>query len=275
MDIGKKRREWDEEAHQMPLIDGVEVESIDADGVPCEWVWVAGADRAKVLFFVHGGGFTSGSCVTHRDLASRLSLASGLSALLPGYRLAPEHPFPAGLEDVVAVYRWLLASGFDSTYIAFGGDSAGGNLALAALLSLRDTDAPMPAALALLSPWLDLTFTGESMISRESVDIGITKVDLLRSRAHYIGSDDGADRLMSPLFADLSGLPPMLIHAGDNEILLSDSERLVEKAHDAGVDATLKVWPGMRHVFHGDAATVTEAQQAIDEIGVFLAAKVG
>lgn len=275
MDLEKERREWEDEARGTPLIEGVSIKSMDAGGLHCEWVRAAGADRAKVLLFVHGGGFTAGSCVTHRDLASRLSAASGLSALVPDYRIAPEHPFPQGLEDVISAYRWLLASGVGTKQLAVAGDSAGGNLALAALISLRDSGEPMPAAVALLSPWVDLTLTGESMISRESVDIGVTKVGLMRSRALYIGSQDEADRLVSPLFADLSGLPPMLIHVGDAEILLSDSERLAEKAHDAGVDAILKVWPNMRHVFQGDAATVPEAQQAIDEIGAFLAAKVG
>lgn len=231
----------------------------------------SGADRSRVLLYAHGGGFTAGSYVTHRDLASRLSVASGLSVLMANYRLAPENPFPAGLEDVIYIYRCLIANGYKPEQIAVGGDSAGGNLALGALISLRDNDTPLPAALVLLSPWVDLTLTGESIISREARDKTTTKVELLRARGYYIRSHDGSDRLVSPLFADLTGLPPMLIHAGSDELLLSDSERLAEKAQAAGVDATLKVWPDLGHVFHADAASVPLAQQAINEVGEWIA----
>jgi monoterpene epsilon-lactone hydrolase len=273
MDLERERREWDAEAGLTPLLEGVEVEGVKAGAVHCEWVRGVEADRAKVLLFAHGGGFTSGSCVTHRDLAARISVASKVSVLLVDYRLAPEHPFPAGLEDIIYIYRCLIASGYSAENVAIGGDSAGANLALSTLISLRENATPLPAAVVLLSPWVDLTLTAESIMSREKRDKATTKVELLRARGYYIGSRDGSNRLMSPLFADLCGLPPMLIHAGDDELLLSDSERLVEKAHEAGVDAELKVWPGMGHVFHGDAATVPRAQQAIDEIGAFLAEK--
>lgn len=274
MDLEKERREWEAEALRTPLIEGTTVESAGAEGVHCEWVRAAGAARDKVLLLVHGGGFNAGSCITHRDMAARLSLASGVSVLVADYRLAPEHPFPEGLYDILAVYRWLVNSGYEPKKIAVGGDSAGGNLALAALISLRDSGDLLPAALVLMSAWLDLTLTGESIMSREGADELVTKVDLLRARGYYIGSDVGADRLMSPLFADLRGLPRILIHVGDTELLLSDSERLAEKAQSAGVDASLKVWPGRGHVFHALASTMPDAQQALDEIGVFVREKV-
>lgn len=272
MDIEKERREWEETARQVPLPANVAIEPREIDGVNCELVSCQGADTGKVLLFAHGGGFTTGSCITHRELAARISLASSIPVLLVDYHLAPEHPFPAGVEDVVRVYRSLLKQGVASQCIVFGGDSSGGNLALAAAVLIKRSGDPLPAGLVLLSPWLDLGLTGGSMKSRAEADKTVTREGLIQAARYYLGGSkvDPTDPLASPVFADLHGLPAILVHVGDDEVLLSDSERLGERATQAGVDAGVVVWPGMGHVFPAEAS-LQEAQQAIGQIAEFLA----
>ncbi|HEU4328239.1 MAG TPA: alpha/beta hydrolase [Roseiflexaceae bacterium] len=270
--LEQARREWEEAAARAPLPPGVAAEALEIAGVPAEWIGTAGQTGGPVLLYLHGGGFTSGSCVTHRPLAAHLSQAA-MRVLLLDYRLAPEHPLPAGLEDAVAAYRWLLAGGVAPKRIALGGDSAGAALALGALLRLRDAGLPVPGAAVLLSPWLDLTLSGESIHTRAALDPLTTRAGLARAAELYLGGADPADPLASPLFGDLRGLPPLLIQSADHEVLLSDGVRLAERARRAGVDATLEVWDELWHVWHAWADELPEAREAIARAGAFLRAR--
>ena len=253
--------------------DGVTCTPVDAGGVSAEWSVAAGVDEAKVVLYVHGGGYVMGSAGSHRDMTGRLSKAAGARVLSLNYRLAPEHPFPAPVDDAVTAYRWLLAQGISPDNIAVAGDSAGGGLAIATLLSLRDAGEPLPAAGIGISPWVDMEGTGESMTTRAAVDPVVQKEGLLGMAKLYLGDADPKSPLAAPLHADLGGLPPLLLQVGDAETLLDDSTRLAEKARAAGVDVTLKVWDEMPHVWHLFAPILPEGRQAIDEIGSFFQAR--
>ena len=245
-------------------------ESVEAGGVPGEWIAAPNATGGHVLYYLHGGGYTIGSVNTHRALIARLSAAAGIRALAIDYRLAPEHPFPAAVEDAVAAYRWLLDHGTDPAGIVIAGDSAGGGLTVATLVALRDADLPLPAAAVCLSPWVDLEGIGESATTRAAADPMIDGASLGEGAQQYLAGADPRTPLAAPLYADLSGLPPMLIQVGDAEVLLDDSTRLAERAKAAGVDVTLEVWEHMVHVWQYFAAILPEGQQAIDRIGAFV-----
>lgn len=229
----------------------------------------------RVLLYLHGGGYCYGSCNTRRDLAARLSRNGGVRVLLPEFRLAPEHCFPAAVDDVVRVYRWLISSGFAADRIVVGGDSSGGGLAVALLVSLRDAGDPLPAAGVLLSPWTDLEASGESMVTRAEFDPLIDPEALRTLALLYAGDADVRHPLISPIYADLHELPPLLVHVGRDECLLDDSVRLVRRAQAAGVDVSFKIWEDMWHTFQVFAGSVPEAFSAVTEIGAYVAAKVG
>lgn len=268
--INAQRRQWEASVAAAELPPGTVIEAVSLAGVPCEWITRSEAKADRALVFLHGGGFTTGSCRTHRELAAQLCGTTLWPILLVDYRLAPEHPFPAGLEDAVAVYRGLLAQGLRADRLIIGGDSAGGELALSMLLMLRDRSEPLPAAIVLLSPWLDLSLSGPTMESRAASDPLVSRSALLACARDYIGARDPRDPLISPLFAELQGLPPLLIQVGDHEVLLSDATRLAEKAQAAGVPVTLEVWPGLWHVWQGWAATLPEGQAALKQIGEYV-----
>lgn len=257
-------------ATMFPTPDDVVREPVDAGGIPAEWVSAPGADPNSVVYYLHGGGYTIGSITSHREMVSRISRASGARALLIDYRLAPEHPFPAGLEDALTAYRWLLAQGVDPARITIGGDSAGGGLTLATLLTLRDAGDPLPGAAVLISPFTDVEGTGESARTRAEADPMIKLEALQAVRDAYIPGGDPKDPLVSPYLADLTGLPPMLVLVGDAEVLLDDSTRLAKKAKADGVDVTLEVWDEMIHAWPFFAAVLPEGQQAIDRLGAFI-----
>jgi monoterpene epsilon-lactone hydrolase len=267
-----QRREWEESALQMTLPPGTGIETLDADGIACERVTYGDVEAGKVMLYLHGGGFNAGSPRTHRDLAARLSQAAGIPVLLVDYRLAPEHPFPMGVDDVVRVYRWLLKTGFLARDVAIGGDSAGGSLAMSALLALREAGDPPPAAAVLMSPMADMTLTGESLRSRAALDPRTTETGLRAAVDYYLGDSDPHNPLASPVYADFHGLPPLLIHVGDHEVLLSDSTRLAERAKAAGVEVQLAVWPEMWHVFQA-WADLPEARESLTQIGAWLREK--
>ncbi|MFA7059572.1 MAG: alpha/beta hydrolase [Pedobacter sp.] len=250
------------------------LQPVSAGGVEAEWVHPREAPKERVLVYLHGGAYVMGSCNTHRPLAAYIARACGVRALLLNYRLAPEHPFPAAVDDTVAAYRWLLYNCFKARDIVFAGDSAGGGLALAALISLRDAGDPLPAATVCITPWTDLAGTGESLKSRAKSDPRVT-LDSLSLGSHYIGGNDPRLPLISPLYADLRGLPPLLIQAGNDDMLLSDATRLADRAKAAGVDVTLEIWDKMWHVFHLHAPRLPEAMQAINAIGVFVKERIG
>jgi monoterpene epsilon-lactone hydrolase len=249
---------------------GTTVEPVDAGGVGAEWVVAAGADSDRVLLYLHGGAYQIGSPATHRSMVARLSGAAGARVLSIDYRLAPEHPFPAAVDDAVAAYRWLLAEGTDPAVIAIGGDSAGGGLALATLVALRNAGEPMPAAAVVLSPWTDLALTGASMQTRAAVDVLIKPAGMAETAEAYLAGQDPRHPYASPLYADLHGLPPVLVHVGDAEVILDDSTRFAARARDHRVDVTLEVWDEMPHVWHAFAGLLPEADQAIERIGSWL-----
>ncbi len=239
--------------------------------IRAEWVSASGADPHKVTLYLHGGGYTCGSINSHRGFAAVLSKASGTTVLLIDYRKAPEHPFPAALDDSVTAYRWLLRQGFKPKNLAIAGDSAGGGLTLATLVALRDAGDPLPAAGVLLSAWTDLAATGDSYTSRAKYDPLLTTFGTLEQVKLYLGEQDPRKvPLASPLYAELHKLPPLLIHVGQDEIVLDDSTQVTEKIKATGGEVILKVWEGMWHVFQMQYAIVPEAQLAVSEIGRFL-----
>ena len=248
---------------------GVACTPVEAGGVSAEWSVADGADQDKVILYVHGGGYVMGSAGSHRDMTGRLSQAAGARVLSLNYRLAPEHPFPAPVDDSVAAYRWLLGQGIQASNIAIAGDSAGGGLALAALIAIRDAGEPVPAAGIGISPWVDMEGTGESMTTRAAVDPVVQKEGLLGMAKIYLGGADPKNPLAAPLHANLAGLPPLLIQVGDSETLLDDATRITERAQKADVDVTLKIWDEMPHVWHLFAPILPEGRQAIEEIGAF------
>ena len=254
---------------EAPAPAGVTCTPVEAGGVSAEWSVADGADQDKVILYVHGGGYVMGSAGSHRDMTGRLSQASGARVLSLNYRLAPEHPFPAPVDDSVAAYRWLLGQGIRASNIAIAGDSAGGGLALAALIAIRDAGEPVPAAGIGISPWVDMEGTGESMTTRAAVDPVVQKEGLLGMAKLYLGDADPKNPLAAPLHANLAGLPPLLIQVGDSETLLDDATRITERARKADVDVTLKIWDEMPHVWHLFAPILPEGRQAIEEIGAF------
>ena len=243
---------------------------LSADEVPAEWVTAAGAAHDAALLYLHGGAYVSGSTATHRELAARISLAANCKVLVIDYRLAPESPFPAAVDDAASAYRWMLTQGFDPSRLAIAGDSAGGGLTVATLVSLRDSGVPLPACAACISPWVDLEATGESMDSKASVDPMITRQSLLDNAALYLDGARPHSPLAAPLYADLYDLPPLLIQVGTWETLLDDSTRLAERARAAGVQVELEEWEEMIHIWPIFAPILAEGQQAIDRIGEFV-----
>jgi epsilon-lactone hydrolase len=254
----------------MPLPDDVQYEPTSAGGVPAEWTRAPGVSRERVVLYLHGGGYVIGSIATHRLMCAGISRASGATVLSLEYRLGPEHKFPAAVDDATAAYRWLLAEGYKPRQLAIAGDSAGGGLTMATLLALRDADVPLPAAGVCLSPWVDLTGSGESMTTKAAVDPMVQKAGLLKSAGDYLGKQDPKAPLASPVFANLRGLPPLLLQVGTAETLLDDSTRLAANAKRDGVDVTLEVWDDMVHVFQAFAFMLPEGQQAIEGIGAYL-----
>jgi len=252
---------------------GTKVKEVQMSGVKGELVRSSRVSNRseKIILYLHGGGFFSGSPATHRELAARISKASGLSVLVPDYRLAPEHKYPAANEDCLKVYRWLLRNGYSPRHIVIGGDSAGGCLTLMTLLSVRDAGEPMPAAAFLLSPLTDaVQFDGESMKTRANMDPWFQPEALAKHIEHYIGDIEPVPAILSPARQNLAGLPPMLIQVGEEEILLSDSKRLAKRAREAGVVVTLEVWDHMWHVFQAFGVIMPESRLATNHIGTFI-----
>jgi epsilon-lactone hydrolase len=256
-----------------PMPDDVLVTDVTASGVPAHWLAAPGADTGRVLLFLHGGGFELGSLRSDGELAARLGRASGMRVLFPEYRLAPEHPFPAAIDDALAAWRWLRTDQkLSAGSIAVAGDSAGGGLAVALLVAIRDAGEALPAAAVLMSPTVDLTSSGASMTERADQDPISTPAMLRQFASDYLAGADPKTPLASPLFAALAGLPPLLVLVGTADLLLSDSERLTAAAVEAGVDVTLQIREGLPHVYPIMLGT-PEAAEATDQIGTFLRAR--
>jgi epsilon-lactone hydrolase len=257
-----------------PIPDDVLVTEVDAGGVPAHWLAAPGSDAGRVLLFLHGGGFEFGSLRSDGELAARLGRAGAMRVLFPEYRLAPEHHFPAAIDDVLAAWRWLRTDqGLSAPSMAVAGASAGGGLAVALLVAARDAGEALPAAAALMSPTVDLTSSGDSMTERADQDPISTPALLRQFAADYLAGADPKTPLASPLFASLAGLPPLLIQEGTADVLLSDSERLAKAAAGAGVDVTLQIGEGLPHVYQLLFGT-PEAAEATEQIGKFLRARV-
>jgi len=248
----------------------VQVEAVEANGVPAEWVVAAGTEAERVILYLHGGGYVIGSPATHRGLAERLSRAAAARVLVIDYRLAPEHPFPAAVEDATAAYGWLLESGIKADEIAVAGDSAGGGLTVSTLVALRDAGQPVPAAGVCESPWVDMEGIGKSMTARAGLDPMVQKDGLIGMANLYLNGADPRTPLAAPLYADLQGLPPLLIQVGTSETLFDDATRLAERGKAAGVEVALEPWDDMIHVWQLFASVLPEGQKAIDRIGEFV-----
>jgi acetyl esterase/lipase len=273
VNVDKMRAMQDKVGGKFP--DGVVGTPVDVNGIPAEWIDPPGGTKDAAVLYLHGGGYVAGSIDSHRNLTGHLAQAMGCRVLALHYRLAPENPHPAPVEDSVTAYRWMLDGGLSADRIVVAGDSAGGGLTLATLVSLRDQGLPNPAAAVAISPWVDMEFLGESMKTRADADPMITKAQISQIGELFLAGGDPRDPLAAPLHADLTGLPPILIHVGDAEVLLDDSTRFAAKAEAAGVDVTLEVWPEMVHVWHASAGYVPESDQAIARIAEFSRPKIG
>lgn len=254
---------------QMP--EEIAREPVDVGGVPGTWFSPVDADPDRVILYYHGGGYVTGSVDGYRVFLGQLAQVCGIRVLGIDYRLAPEHPYPAAVEDAATAYRWLLANGFAPEHVAIAGDSAGGGLTLATLLMLRDAGDPLPAVAVVISPWTDLAGTGSTLTTLADAD-PILKWEggLEVMAAQYAGEHDPHEPLISPLYADIHNLPPLLILVGTEEILLSDSTRLAWRARRAGVDVTLEVWEGMVHVWPLFGSALPESMQAFDRMAAFI-----
>ena len=251
------------------------IEAVTVDGVPCERMTPPNAVGNRTVLYLHGGGYVIGSPTDYRDMVPRIVRAAGARALAVDYRLAPEHPHPAAVDDAVKAYRGLLDQGVRPEDIVVAGDSAGGGLTVATLVAARDAALPLPAAGVCISPWVDLEGSGESMIANAGRD-PLVKKDLVVGMAQaYLGDRDRRTPLAAPLYADLQGLPPLLIQVGTSEALLDDARRLAARAKAAGVDVTIEEWPDMIHVWHVFGSFLPEARQASDRIGEFVTERTG
>ncbi len=268
LSVDEQRAVMEASADMFPLAPDVVVSEIDAGGVPADWVTVDVSEGDRVVLYFHGGAYVMGSRNTHRGLAARIARAARARVLLPDYRLAPEHPFPAAVEDATTCWRWLIAEGHAPHQMVIAGDSAGGGLTLATLLALNATGEPLPACAVGLSAWTDLEGQGPTA-EPGAVDDPMLTPEGLRSSGMQYAAANLRNPLAAPLHGDLEGLPPLLLQVGTRDILLSDSTRFAEKAQAAGVDVTLEIEEGLIHVWHM-FPDVPEAQRAIERIGAFI-----
>jgi monoterpene epsilon-lactone hydrolase len=266
--LEEQRTALEKFASRMPMPRMVQIEPRKIGDMHGEWLHTREGEKGGTILYLHGGAYKMGSCITSRALAGRIALAAGMDALLIDYRLAPEDPFPAALEDAKLAYNWLLEKEISADKITLVGESCGGGLALSTMLALREANRPLPSAAVCMSPWVDLANSGESYQSRLKLDPwGLGKEDYDRSTRMYAGEHYPCDPLISPIYGDLHGLPPMLVQVGDHEVLRSDSIQLAEKAERAGVEVRLEVWDGMWHVFQATGEWMPESKRAIKEIG--------
>lgn len=274
-DVAEQRPLLEQLMTSHPLPADVTTSSSAPGGVPAVEITVPGARSNGVILYFHGGGYAMGSAQAAAGLAAGLAREAGVPTVSVDYRLAPEHAYPSALEDALAVYRGLLDEGFAPGHVAFVGESAGGGLTAAALVAIRDAGLPMPAAAVLMSPWVDLTLSGASIAGKAAADPVLTAAGLRRRAADYTAGSDPRIPGISPVFADLTGLPPLLVQVGTHEILLDDAVRLVAAAADANVSVTLEVTAGVPHVFQGFAAVLDEGVQALASGGAFIRSRLG
>jgi monoterpene epsilon-lactone hydrolase len=271
--VAERRRTYEGAADAFALPRGWSWVQVSVGGVAAERISPPNGTAEAVLLFLHGGGYQLGSPRSHRHLAAALAESASAVAIVPDYRLAPEHHFPAALDDVLAVWRGLLEVGHNPQRIVIAGDSAGGGLVLSLMVAARAAALPLPAAAFLISPWLDLTCDAESYVSRGVADPVLDRDHLQSMAKAYVGFADATDPRVSPLRADLSRLPPMLVHVGDCEVLLDDSRRLATLMDASGGIVRLEVWPEMIHVWHWYLTLLPEAREAIDQAGAWIRAR--
>ncbi len=268
LSVEEQRAAMEASADMFPVASDIRVQEVDADGVPADWIRVGDRETNRIVLYLHGGAYVMGSRNTHRGLASRIARAADAQVLLPDYRLAPEHPFPAAVEDATRCWQWLLAEGHAPEHMTIAGDSAGGGLALATLLALKTTGAPLPACAVGMSPWTDLEGTGPTA-APGAVDDPMLTPDGLRTSGSQYAAGNLENPLAAPLHGDPADLPPLLLQVGTREILLSDSTRFADKARAAGVDVTLEIEEGLIHVWQM-FPHVPEAESAIARVGAFI-----
>ena len=254
----------------LPLDDDIETQRVGANGVPAEWISAPESEDRRVILYLHGGGYLFGSARTHRVMLAHLARAARARVLALDYRLAPEIPFPAPVEDSVSAYKWLLSQGIAPEMVAIGGDSAGGGLTIAAMVALRNVGEPLPAAGVCISPWADMEATGQSYTANAESDPSVSQERILKIAKVYMAGKDHRAPLASPIHADLTGLPPLLLQVGSIEVLLDDSNMLKSRAKAAGVSVEMEVWDDMPHVWHHYAPILPEARKAIGRIGEFV-----
>src|SRR5512134_1871652 len=271
--IAERRAQYDRAERVFPTPADVAIERVTVPERPAEWLRPPGARADAAVLYLHGGGYVIGSPRSHRHLAAAIARAAGTPAFLVDYRLAPEHPFPAALDDALAAYEWLLARGIAPGQVVVAGDSAGGGLTVATLLALRDRGLPRPGGGVCISPWVDLACSGATYITRKDADPIVTRESVAMMAQAYAGTGDFKAPLLSPLYADLRGLPPLLVQVGSDEVLLDDALGLGERARAAGVDVAVEEWPAMIHVWHWFLPMLDEAQRAVDGIGRFVRAR--
>jgi monoterpene epsilon-lactone hydrolase len=269
----ERRQRLDEVGAVWPVADDVELVAVDAGGVEGEWSSVPGSDASRVLLFFHGGGYCSGSIRSHRRMVSEAGRAAGVRTLAVGYRLAPEHPYPAAADDALAAWHFLRREGIAPAHIAIGGDSAGGGLTVALINGLRAAGEELPGCAWLVSPWTDLTMSGSTLASKDAVDPLIHKAYLEELAGVYVPTGmERADPRVSPLYADLAGFPPTLIQVGSAETLLADATRFAAAAGAADVAVTLEIWPHMIHAWPLWNARLNDGRRALARAGAFIRA---
>lgn len=274
LDIGgnvlEQRPIFDSLLRSAPVPDDVRIEETEVGGVPVVRTETPGADSDRFVIYLHGGAYAIGSAAASVGTSSEIARRSNAHGISIGYRLAPEHVFPGAIEDVLSVYRQLLKDGIPASKIAFAGDSSGGGLAVASLVAMRDAGLPQPSCAVVFSPWADLSLSGASITTKAHLDPSLTAEGLKTRANDYLGGADPKTALASPVFADLSGLCPLLIQVGSREILLNDAFALAEAAAHAETALTLQVWPELPHVFQTFAPLVDEAGAALQQAGEFI-----
>jgi len=267
----ERRQRLDEVGSVWPVAEDVQLNVVDLRGVPGEWSIVPGSDAGRVLMFLHGGGYCSGSILSHRRMVTEAGRAAGVRTLAVGYRLAPEHPFPAALHDALAAWRFLRDEGIAAAHVGIGGDSAGGGLTVALINALRDDQEPLPACAWLVSPWTDLTMSGSTLTTKDKTDPIIHKAYLQElADAYLAGGVNAKDPRVSPLYADVRDFPPTLIQVGSAETLLNDAARLAAALGVADVPVTLEIWPHMIHAWHLWNAHLEPGRRALASAGAFI-----
>jgi len=271
VDLKKERLDLEKLGDLFKPLRPVQCTQADADGVPAEWIVPGGGTTSgKTVLFLHGGSYTTGSISSYRSLAANICLATGARTLIIDYRLAPEHPFPAAVEDAASAYRWIMQGHADPGKVVIAGDSSGGSLALALAVYLRDRGDMLPAGLVSIAPMTDLLMTGDTWKTNAKSDIVIYPHKEQAFAEMYLSGTDPKNPHASPLYADLRGLPPIFIQVGTPEVLLSDSTRLAERAREAGVKVTVELWENMQHDWHFTASFIPEGREAIARIGEFI-----